>query len=278
MNAQKQLLSGWEMLKVKAAAFTEVMVSLGVVKGMEFSTKAVGLLPSISDEPADQNFADGVKKPVEALIPALAVLDLPVTLAAAQRLKEKLLVGGIRNQELFQLSESIHLRIKDELGSRYFLSLSKSEAAEYDSDGFGDDVHAKFPSIAFELDEASKCMALGRYTAAVFHWMRAVEAALRAVRLCLGATTPLVAQGRNWGSILNELRDMRAGKSPRWPENDYFSGVILSIEAVMHAWRNSTMHIENKYTREEAESIRDCVKALLQRIASRMDEQGLPRA
>jgi hypothetical protein len=108
--------------------------------------------------------------------------------------------------------------------------------------------------------------------------MRAVEAALRSVRLCLGATAPLAAQGRNWGNILNEIRDMRTGKSPRWPENDYFSAVASSIEAVMHAWRNSTMHIENKYTREEAESIRDCVKALLQRVASRMDEQGMPLA
>ncbi|MCY1379816.1 hypothetical protein D9M69_675720 [compost metagenome] len=121
-------------------------------------------------------------------------------------------------------------------------------------------------------------MALGRYTAAVFHWMRSVEAALRSVRLCLGATDPLVAQGRNWGSILKELRDMRTGASPKWPENDYFSGIHASMEAVMHAWRNSTMHIENKYTREEAESIRDCVRGLLQRVASRMDEQGMPRA
>lgn len=266
------------MLKVKAAAFTGVMVSLGVIKGMEFGTKAVGVLPSISDEPVDPGFADGVKQPVETLIPALSALDLPVTLAAAQRLKDKILAGGITHQEMFQLSESIHSRLQDELGSTYFLSLSKSEAAEYNSDGFGDEVHAKFPSIVFELDEASKCMALGRYTAAVFHWMRSVEAALRAVRLCLGATAPLAAQGRNWGNILKELRDMRTGAPPRWPENDYFSGIYASIEAVMHAWRNSTMHIENKYTREEAESIRDCVKALLQRIASRMDEQGMPRA
>ncbi len=266
------------MLKLKAASFSAIMVSLGVIQGMEFGTKAVGALPGIADEPVPENFSNGVKQPLAVLIPALTVLDLPVTLAAAKRLHEKLLSGRISHQELFSLSESIHMRLKDELGARYFLSLSKAEAAEFDSDGFGSDVHEKFPSIVFEIDEASKCMALGRHTAAVFHWMRSVEAALRAVRLCLGATAPLAAQGRNWGNILKELRELRTGTSPKWPENDYFSGVYASIEAVMHAWRNSTMHIENKYTREEAESIRDCVKALMQRIASRMDEQGMPQA
>lgn len=278
MKASKRLVSELEMLKVKAAGFTGVLVSLGIIKGIELGTKAQGILPSISGTPVGPELAGGVKQPVENLIPALAALDLPVTLAAAERLRDKISGGGITHQELFLLSESIHVRLQDELGARYFLSLSRSEAADYGSDGFGDEVHAKFPSIIFELDEASKCMALGRYTAAVFHWMRSVEAALRAARLCLGATAPLAAQGRNWGNILKELRDMRTGTSPKWPENDYFSGVISSIEAVMHAWRNSTMHIENKYTREEAESIRDCVKALLQRVASRMDEHGMPLA
>jgi len=278
MTASKRLVSELEMFKIKAAAFVGAAVSLGIIKGMEIGTRAQGFLPSISDLPVGLELGGGVKQPVEKLIPALAALELPVTLAAAERLMGKISGGEMTHQELFQLSESIHSRLQDELGARYFLSLSKTEAADYGSDGFGDEVHEKFPSIIFELDEASKCMALGRYTAAVFHWMRAVEAALRAVRLCLGATAPLVAQGRNWGSILTELRSLRTGSPPKWPENDYFSGLYASMEAVMHAWRNSTMHIENKYTREEAESIRDCVKALLQRVASRMDEQGMPLA
>ena len=215
---------------------------------------------------------------MEHLAASLVALDLPVTLAEASRLKARIHEGRIGHRELFQLGESIQMRLQDELGTRFLLSLNKAEADEFAADNFGDEVHEKFPSIVFELDEASKCMALGRYTAAVFHWMRAIEAALRAVRLCLGATAPLVAQGRNWGSILTELRSLRTGSPPKWPENDYFSGIYASMEAVMHAWRNSTMHIENKYTREEAESIRDCVKALLQRVASRMDEQGMPLA
>ncbi len=266
------------MLKVKAAAFVGAAVSLGIIKGMDIGFDTQGVLPSVSDKPVGPELGEGVQRHLGTLIPALPALELPVTLAAAERLRDKIASGAITHQELFQLSESTHSRLLDELGSRFFLSLSKAEAAEYGSDGFGDDVHAKFPSIIFELDEASKCMALGRYTAAVFHWMRAVEAALKAVRLCLGATEPPAGMGKSWGKILEDLRTMRAEKPAGWPEKDYFAAIYASFEAVMHAWRNSTMHIENKYTREEAESIRDCVKALLQRVAARMDEQGMPRA
>lgn len=266
------------MLKIRAAPFTGAASSIGVIKGIELATRVVDGLPGVASVPVGDALGESLKQPLENLVQTLGALELPVTLVAVKRLQQRLVEGGMGHQELFSLCDSIQYRLQDELGTRFLLSLSNTEADEFSSDGFGDEVHEKFPSIVFELVEASKCMALGRYTAAVFHWMRSVEAALRAVRLCLGATTPLVAQGRNWGNILKELREMRTGASPKWPENDYFSGIYASIEAVMHAWRNSTMHIENKYTREEAESIRDCVKSLLQRIASRMDEQGIPRA
>ena len=43
------------------------------------------------------------------------------------------------------------------------------------------EVNDKFPSAAFDIDEAGKCLAIGRSTAAVFHLMRALETAIRAV-------------------------------------------------------------------------------------------------
>lgn len=278
MKTCKRLFTELDMLKIGARAYSAAVASLGLIKGLDVGAQFRGERAGGNDEPVEQVLVESLRKPLENLIPELVSLDVPVTLAAAARLKNKILGGGLSYRDMFSMCESVQLRLHDELEAKFLISLNKAEADEFVSDGFGDEVHEKFPSIVFELDEASKCMALGRYTAAVFHWMRSVESALRAVRLCLGATAPLAAQGRNWGNILNEIRDMRTGKAPRWPENDYFSAVASSIEAVMHAWRNSTMHIENKYTREEAESIRDCVKALLKRVASRMDEQGMPLA
>lgn len=278
MTNSKLLVSELDMLKLLAAPFTGAASTIGFIKGLEVATKVRDGMLGLADVPLSQDLAESLKKPLENLRLTLEAMELPVTLAATERLQTKIAEGGVGHQELFNLCDSIQYRLQDELGSRFLLSLSRKEANEFSSDGFGAEVHAKFPSIIFELDEASKCMAFGRYTAAVFHWMRAVEAALRAVRLCLGATAPPSGMGKSWGTILAELRNMRTGSPPRWPENDYFSSIYASFEAVMHAWRNGTMHIENKYTREEAESIRDCVKALLQRVASRMDEQGIALA
>lgn len=278
MTSRKRLTTELDMLKLLAAPFTGAASTIGFIKGLEVATKVRDGLPGLADVPLSEDLAESLKKPLENLRLTLDAMELPVTLAATERLQAKIAEGGIGHHELFNLCDSIQYRLQDELGSRFLLSLSRKEADEFSSDGFGDEVHAKFPSITFELVEASKCMALGRYTAAVFHWMRSVEVTLRAVRLCLGATAQPAGMGKSWGTILAELRAMRTGSPPRWPENDYFSAIYASMEAVMHAWRNSTMHIENKYTREEAESIRDCVKALLQRVAGRMDEQGMPRA
>jgi hypothetical protein len=68
-------------------------------------------------------------------------------------------------------------RIKDELEDGYFLHLSGEEALFYEAvdPAFGAVVQSKFPSASFEIDEASKCLALGRDTAVVFHLMRTMK-------------------------------------------------------------------------------------------------------
>jgi DNA topoisomerase IA len=49
------------------------------------------------------------------------------------------------------------------------------------------------------------------------------------------------------------------------------------MDAVKDAWRNATMHVENKYTEEEARRIYDAVRGFMMKLASRMDEQGMPK-
>src|SRR5271170_1621727 len=52
---------------------------------------------------------------------------------------------------------------------------------------------------------------------------------------------------------------------------------IISLDAVRVAWRNTTMHVENKYTQEEAENIFIAVKGFMKKLASRCDENGDPK-
>jgi hypothetical protein len=149
---------------------------------------------------------------------------------------------------------------------------------------FGSEVATKFRTqAAFEIDEAGKCLALGRPTAGVFHLMRTLEVCIRAVARCLQIPDPLKPAERNWGFILGAIKD---GMDLRWPtgatrmigDGALFEDLHASLEAVRNPWRNGTMHVEKKYTDDEAEHIFIAVKGFMKKLASRCDEDGEPKA
>lgn len=82
--------------------------------------------------------------------------------------------------------------------------------------------------------------------------------------------------------IKDEITDRnkaKAGKS--WvlsSDQAKFEGLVASLDAVKVAWRNPTMHVENKYLPEEAEHIFVAVKGFMRALAERCDEFGMPLA
>ena len=57
---------------------------------------------------------------------------------------------------------------------------------------FGPDVFNNFSSANDDIDEAGKCLALGRGTACVMHLMRVLEVGLAALASALGANKQLI--------------------------------------------------------------------------------------
>lgn len=47
---------------------------------------------------------------------------------------------------------------------------------------------------------------------------------------------------------------------------------------MQNPYRNSTMHLDSVYTEDDARMVFNLVRGLIQKIASRMDENGLPLA
>jgi hypothetical protein len=134
-----------------------------------------------------------------------------------------------------------------------------------------------------DIEEGTKCLALNRATAYVFHLMRCMEIALRAVARCLGIPNPTRPAERNWGAIIRELKtaiDARnAGAT--WTNADdrqFFEDAYVSIDSVRNAWRNATMRVERTYTEEDAEDVWRAVRTLMRKLASRLDENGDPKA
>jgi hypothetical protein len=211
-------------------------------------------------------------------------LGLRFSLAEVERVKAKVEERLPTIDEL----DNIFSRIRDELAENLFLQVSKEHIELYHSAVklFGQEVANQFPSAAvFEIDEAAKCIALDRPTASVFHLMRVLEIAIGATRKSLGIPDPIKPSERNWGRILKLIKDeidrRNSAGSTVWgttTDAEFFADVHVSLDAVKNVWRNATMHVESKYTPEEAERIWGATRGLMIKLASRLDENGQPLA
>lgn len=220
----------------------------------------------------------------QKLKPILEQIGARVTLAEVERHLDEMKKGWIYQDFLRLCYERIVDRLEDELAlvNLYALDAERAKYFEPKDPLFGKQFQIAFASAAFELDEAGKCLALGRSTACVFHLMRLMEIGLTATALCLSISPPNKAGNRNWGAILRSISDAMNAKSQAgtWTNNDkaLFAEIYASLEAVRTAWRNATMHVENKYMEDEAEHIFVAVRGFMNKLASRCDETGSPPA
>jgi len=220
---------------------------------------------------------------------AISGLPTKTTALAIQEMQERLSPRKIEfsYQDAADWIQTIAVTLRRELNLAKTFSINSAEEAYFDVDlsTFGPNFSVAFPSCAYELDEAGKCLALSRSTAAVFHLMRAMEVALAAARACLGIPEPTKDWERNWGKVLDNIKtEMNARNSvnpKRWAnpdDKDLFASAYVSLDAVRIAWCNTTMHVESKYTPDEAEHIFVAVRGLMKTLSSRMNESGHPKA
>lgn len=266
----------WEMLRIYAKPFVE-------------ASELIGQLMNAVVDPNVLTFHATTRKFIserlEKLIEQLEVMNLAMTNVSARRL-----LGHVNNEEVTvaQCRDYLHQtkdRLVDELGSTYILCLNEAERSLYDptSPPYGNQVADVFISVAYDVDEAAKCWALGRSTASAFHSIRCLEAAIRAISRCLGIPDPTKAHERNWGKMLGAIK---GEIDRRWPtssdrmtgDGQTFDEVHAALAAMQNPWRNATMHLDQKYTEDEAKHIFDVVGGLLRRVASRCDEDGNPKA
>lgn len=156
---------------------------------------------------------------------------------------------------------------------------------------FGEAVRRAFPSAAADLTQAGNCLAAECDTAAVFHLMRAVEWALRALCIDLGLrsvrrkerktgrVTYLPLGWSDWETLLNQLKNRvhdALAKTKRGSRKQLFQEFYLpalqDIEAMKDAWRNHVMHARREYTREDALAVLSHVRRLMVKLSDRIAE------
>ncbi|NUQ17090.1 MAG: hypothetical protein HOP95_01345 [Sphingomonas sp.] len=173
----------------------------------------------------------------------------------------------------------IEMRFSDYLADVKMFALAPGEAGLM---GNADEGFAlRFPQASFELEESSKCLALGRHTASVFHSMRMLEYGIRALAKRLDIPDPTRAAEKNWAIILGAIQaklDETWPKSKRLPKSE---GAALEtayshLETVRNPWRNATMHVETIYAPHEALHILRCSAFFMVTLSNLIDEDGNP--
>jgi len=300
MLAPYRLWSVWDMYRLNARKFVYACLSLSALS--QFLVTIRQVRPPVQVR-GSKHFLLEAREETNELRTILGDMGLPVSAEACQTVLQRMddALANPQNESHghFQLIEPAAMGIEAslidlkntlprELESQYVLAMPFNKIKYYEQRDplFGSDVATKFASAAaFEIDESGKCFSLNRYTATVFHLMRVMEVGITAARKSLGIPDPIKHGERNWGDILRkfdvELKARNAQQPKRWStmsDEDFFAEVYVSLDAVRNVWRNSTMHVEKTYTEEEAEHIFSAVRGFMRKLASRVDENGLPLA
>jgi len=288
-DERSALWSLWEMLELRAEAFATACTSLeSLMKGM-------------SEHPPEERLEllgamrFTIRLRLKDISQCCEILGTPTTLGLIDEFfkfdERSFLLGTTHWEEYVEALprkfESIRDALAVELKSKSFLYLEPRERGFFTRGGveiIGEKAFSRFPSIVDEVLEASKCLALDRNTAAVFHAMRCGEAVSKAI--WVGLDRPQRASSKapiSWGDWRAEtdarLVELKCGKGAARPEwwserKDFYEELHGHLSAMYVAWRNPAMHLEKSYGASRAHEIFSAVTALIRAVSRSLDESG----
>jgi len=183
-------------------------------------------------------------------------------------------------RDLGQACDELNARINDELESGYFFKLDHDKKRCYEAQNlFGLTVYNAFPSSRYDIQEAGSCFACGRWTACVFHLMRALETPLRLLAAELGVGFEF----GNWNTVLNQfdkklkevIQQNSATKGPDRRENEeFYSETSALLRSVKNAWRNRVSHAEKSYDGERARGVLNSAESIMKHLAGRLRDES----
>jgi hypothetical protein len=204
-------------------------------------------------------------------------LNLTSSLATVRKLHAALGDSNPTYSSLHSLHIELEGRLIDEAEAKVFLALNVGEADRYNNPRKGwEEIVERFPDTVTDIEEPSKCFALSRYAAAIFHSVQVVEVGLIDLGKLIGATDPL----SGWTATTNRLQGIiKKGHESRTPfERRHFAfleQIHGTIEGLKNAWRNKISHAQGKLTLltadfspDVAEEILLATRAFMRRLAT----------
>ncbi len=157
----------------------------------------------------------------------------------------------------------------DELDGRKIFAMTPQYAHFYSPDGplFGQRVEEKFPKAREDIEEAGMSLATGRYTACVFHLMRAAETAVAVLGNKLKATVKNQhGETLPWGVIVANM-EPAIKALPKGSKQDKWWKIHSLLHSANRAYRTKTAHPADKYTDVQAEAALYATRSFMQEFA-----------
>ncbi len=215
------------------------------------------------------------------------VIGLVVTLPKVNRIIQQIQSGKVTFTALEKTCEDVLERLEDELASHLFLMVDSRNVAYYNNFETDWDIVVKqFPSTERDIEESSKCVALNRSTACVFHLMKILEVGLYS----LANDLDIAKIEDNWNNAIEQIEKAikdfeknNPGKTTLDQERDkwkaklqFYSDCATHFRYIKDAWRNQTTHTRKgatPYTEEKSKQIYDNVRGFMQTMATKLQEK-----
>lgn len=259
------------MLEFNAAKFFHVLLALAKMQAAMKFLRGELQQAAARGDPIDLANAPEFRDDLREIGGQLDAMGLRLAKKTADKLGDFLTPGPNKDyDELLRLLEELESRFRDDLDTQIFLALSPGDVEKFNPTGplFGEDVADKFPTSLFDIEEAGKCMAIGRYTACVFHLMRAAEASVAVLAVKLGAT---VSGGDgetlSWGKLTANIRD-KIEAMPKGQSKDEWHAAFMFLVSCNRSFRTKTAHPVATYTGEQAREIFDSTRAFMRSVVT----------
>jgi hypothetical protein len=203
----------------------------------------------------------------------------------ADRIHERLQAAHmlVSYGEMVSLLRELRERIEDDFHKLVFVSLTLEESKLYDDPDKGwEDVTRRFPKVRHDVEECSKCFALTRYGAALFHVLLVAEFGIIQVAELFGQA----GDKPGWGALdrLRKINDKKYSDKSALEQqhSDFLKNLLPLAFAMKDSWRHKISHVDNKlewmdtdFSPEVAAEIISAVRGFMRRLAVDLPKSGV---
>ena len=201
-----------------------------------------------ADDPAGAVPAAALQQ-LRLVPPLLHRLAVRVAAALCRDVLRRAELGTIDAAGFEAAMGDVEIRVNEELAVLRVAAIAPPWPSLEPFGALHDAVRTHFPAAAWHIDEANRCLALGRPTAAVLHAMKVVQTALAAGIPNRG----LPDQFGTWQQIIQSLR---SAAEPA-------AALIESVDGLAQCWQSPSLIPADKYTEAEAAAVLEALAIFL---------------